>query len=146
MAKFLGLPPALSGYASEPIWLLWKAEFRPAQNKWTKVPYCAQDPSRKAATNDPATWATFDRAQAALAGGHGDGIGLALRDTELGAFDLDHCRDPRTATCSPRRATWSIRPTAIPRSRPATLACASSCGQAVRSCTGASLSLIAMAW
>jgi Virulence-associated protein E len=102
MGKFLGLPPALQPYTSMLIWLLWKAEFRPVKNKWTKVPYCAFDPACKAKCNDPATWATFDVALAAFQAGQGDGIGFSLLGvTDLGALDLDACRDPHTGDLKP---------------------------------------------
>jgi primase-polymerase (primpol)-like protein len=96
MGKFIDLPAVLQPYASQPIWMIWKAEFLPAKNKWTKVPYRAGNPNRKAKCNDPASWATFDAALIALQAGHGDGIGFALRDTDLGAQDLDDCRNPQT--------------------------------------------------
>ena len=79
-------------------------ETRRAKNgttKSTKVPYCATNPKSKAATDNPATWATFDAALLAFKAGHADGIGLALRDIDLGVFDVDHCRDPQTGDLQP---------------------------------------------
>jgi hypothetical protein len=101
MGKFLGLPPVLQPYASQPIWVIWKLEFRPVKNKWAKVPYCAFNPNRKAKCNDPSTWATFDIALTALQAGHGDGIGFIIRDTDFGTLDLDDCRDPKTGDLQP---------------------------------------------
>ncbi|MGY3615698.1 VapE domain-containing protein [Bradyrhizobium sp. USDA 10063] len=104
MGKFTSLPPALQPYATKPIWVIWKMETRRAKNgtvKSTKVPYCATRPRRKAASDDPSTWASFDAALTAFNAGYGDGIGLALRDTDLGVFDVDHCRDPQTGELLP---------------------------------------------
>ena len=69
--------------------------------KPTKVPYCATNPRSKAATDNPATWAPFDEALNAFKAGHVDGIGLMLRDIDLGVFDVDHCRDPQTGDLLP---------------------------------------------
>jgi predicted P-loop ATPase len=96
MGKFLGLPSVLQPYAAKPIWMIWKADFRAAKKKWTKVPYRAANPKLKAKCNDPRTWATFDIALKALQAGHGDGVGFAVRDTDLGMQDLDDCRNPQT--------------------------------------------------
>lgn len=104
MGTFIDLPPALQPYATQAIWVVWKKETRRAKNgttKATKVPYCATNPRSKAATDNPATWATFDAALLAFRAGHADGIGMVLRDTDLGVFDVDHCRDPQTGDLQP---------------------------------------------
>ena len=51
------IPPELK---EVPQWVVWKPERR--DEKWTKVPYCPQDPTRKANTIDPKTWGTFQGA------------------------------------------------------------------------------------
>ena len=104
MGTFITLPAALQPYATQKVWVIWKMETRRAKNgttKSTKVPYCPTNPKRKAATDNPATWAPFDAALLAFQAGHGDGIGLALRDIDLGVFDVDHCRDPQTGDLQP---------------------------------------------
>jgi hypothetical protein len=64
-----------------------------SRGRWTKPPYQARHPNRLARVNDPATWATYDEAVAAYAARHGVGIGLMLKDGEIGAIDLDRIRD-----------------------------------------------------
>ena len=49
-----------------------------------------------AANNDPGTWGTRSAAVAAVLAGKANGVGFALTGTEIGAVDLDHCRDPET--------------------------------------------------
>lgn len=43
-----------------PNWVMWRAELR--EDRWTKVPYVADLGLRKAASDDPQTWATFEQA------------------------------------------------------------------------------------
>jgi len=75
-----------------PRWVCWRAEFINA--KWTKVPYQAAAPAAKAATNDPATWATFDAAVTTyFRAADLDGLGYVLDwDDPIVGIDLDHCR------------------------------------------------------
>jgi hypothetical protein len=102
MGKFLGLPDALKPYAAKPIWMLWKRELKPGKNKWTKVPYQARKPKYKARCNDPNTWASFTDALNAFNAGQGDGIGFAvLGADDLGAFDLDDCRNVQSGALEP---------------------------------------------
>ncbi len=99
MGKFVALPTALQPYAGKPLWVVWRMKTRRNKNgtmKSTKVPYCATNPNSKAASNKPSTWAPFDVALKAFQTGCCDGIGLVLRDTDLGVFDLDHCIDAKT--------------------------------------------------
>jgi putative DNA primase/helicase len=71
--------------------VLWRSEHR--AGRLTKVPYCATRPARRAAVDDPATWAPFAETLAAFEAGHGDGIGLVfVRGDGLAGADLDHCR------------------------------------------------------
>ena len=42
------------------------------------------------------SWSTRSAAVAAVLAGKANGIGFALTGTEIGAIDLDHCRDPET--------------------------------------------------
>src|SRR5262249_47984794 len=47
------------------------------------------------------TWADFSTALAVYQAGQADGIGFALLNSELAAFDLDDCRDPNTGAIEP---------------------------------------------
>jgi putative DNA primase/helicase len=87
--------------AHSPIWVAWRAERR--NGKPTKVPY---DPrtGRRAAADDPATWATRRDAEnwAATHGGAGIGVVLCPIDgAHLAGVDLDSCRDPQTGAVEP---------------------------------------------
>src|SRR5262245_42532631 len=99
MTTFVRLPPALQPLANEPRWVLWCWETR--KGKKTKPPRCAFAPERYAKSNDPATWSDFDTTLRAYQTGHGDGVGLCLFNSGLGAFDVDDCRDPATGTIEP---------------------------------------------
>lgn len=77
-----------------PRWLHWKFEER--KGKRTKVPYVADDPTRRASSTDSATWRPFDVALAAHQRGEVDGIGFTLGDGYVGV-DLDHCVEPATS-------------------------------------------------
>jgi putative DNA primase/helicase len=67
-------------------WVCWRAETR--NGRRTKVPFRADDPSEKASSTDPETWASFDDALATAAVGEADGVGFVLGDGWIG-FDLD---------------------------------------------------------
>jgi primase-polymerase (primpol)-like protein len=73
--------------------VVWRAEVR--AGRATKVPYLAACPSRRAAVDDPATWAPFAVALAAVEAGFADGVGIVLGAGLVG-IDLDHVRDPAT--------------------------------------------------
>jgi AAA domain/Primase C terminal 2 (PriCT-2) len=94
------LPPALAHLRAEKVWLCW-CWFENANGKWTKPPRRVDDPSRNASTNDPTTWGTYEQAVAQVRDGRADGIGFALKDRNIGAVDLDHCRDPVTGQIAP---------------------------------------------
>jgi hypothetical protein len=89
-------PPALTPLCLMPHWLVWKWQRRSNGHKWTKPPFCSNDPSRHAANNNPATWSTRHAAVKAVLAGKASGVGFALTNTEIGAIDLDHCRDLET--------------------------------------------------
>jgi hypothetical protein len=99
------LPAALAPLCSQERWVVWAWEESPskngASNKWTKVPYRARNPSRKAKSNDPSTWGSYADAVAAVAAGKADGIGFMLSTSDIAAGDLDHCRDPETEAVAP---------------------------------------------
>src|SRR6516164_6265615 len=84
---FRNFPVALAPLCQVDHWVIWRWEQR--NGKWTKPPFMATDPRRRAKNNDPATWASY--ATAVAAANTADGIGFALLDTPFVAVDLDHC-------------------------------------------------------
>jgi hypothetical protein len=73
--------------------VLWRAESR-GQGKPTKVPYCVADPTRRASSTDPSTWAPFDdacEAYAALSDVAGIGVVLTIA-AGVSCIDLDRVR------------------------------------------------------
>ena len=90
-------PKALTPLCLMPNWLTWKWQRSTTNSSgWTKPPYRADDPSRHAKSDDPKTWNDRHIAVSAVLAGKANGIGFALTNTEVGAVDLDHCRDPKT--------------------------------------------------
>src|SRR5262245_16561713 len=90
------LPPALVPLTEEQRWVVWPWELRRTKSgkeKWTKPPRQARYPRRNARSNDPSTWGSYADAIAAVAAGNADGIGYMLKDSNIGAIDLDHCVD-----------------------------------------------------
>ena len=75
-------------------WVTWR--WVQKNGKWTKPPYRADDPTRLARTDDPQSWSSFSAAVRAVTGGHADGIGFVLTNSDIAAVDLDHCRDAET--------------------------------------------------
>jgi len=68
-------------------WIVWRLEAVEGREKPAKVPYSVH--GGRAKTNDAATWATFDEAQAfALAKGH-NGVGFVFTGTPYTGIDLD---------------------------------------------------------
>lgn len=91
---------------ARPQWLAWRYEVRVEGKPPTKVPYCALEPTRRASSTDPATWAPFGAAFRAHASHGFDGIGYAFApDDGISGVDLDRCRDPQTGTLAP----WARR-------------------------------------
>jgi hypothetical protein len=88
------LPPALEHLRDQKVWVNWCWFWN--GKKWTKPPRRVDDPSRNASTSDPTTWGTYEQAVEQVRDGGADGIGLALKGRDIGANDLDHCRDPVT--------------------------------------------------
>jgi hypothetical protein len=95
------LPIALASRTEAKRWVVWS--WRWQRGKWDKPPLQAGNPSLFAKSNDPATWADYADAVAAVAAGRADGIGYMLAGSDLGAVDLDDCRDPNTGTL----AAWA---------------------------------------
>jgi primase-polymerase (primpol)-like protein len=92
------LPPAVAPLVDRPNWVIWRLEAIKT-GKLTKVPYRATAPDTKAKTDDPSSWAPY--ADAVSANGASDGVGFVLTDTDIGAFDIDDCRDPDTGLIKP---------------------------------------------
>lgn len=89
------LPDALEPLTELKCWVVWKLEEN-TKGKLTKIPYQAAHPDRKAKSNDPQTWATFDAACATAARAKVNGIGFVLLTCDIVAFDIDKCRDKET--------------------------------------------------
>jgi hypothetical protein len=80
-------------------WVVWK--WIKKDGKWTKPPFIATSPDKFAKNNDPSTWCSYDQACTAVEKNKADGIGFCLRGTDIGAFDIDNCRDPATKEVHP---------------------------------------------
>ena len=52
-------------------------------------------------STDPSTWGQYADAVEVVAEGAADGIGFALLGSNIGAVDLDHCRDADSGAISP---------------------------------------------
>jgi AAA domain/Primase C terminal 2 (PriCT-2) len=93
------LPRALAHLREKPIWLCWRWTLH--KDKWTKPPLRVDNPEVKASTADPTTWGAYKLAVRQVRAGKADGIGFALQGQNIGAFDLDHCHDPKTGRVEP---------------------------------------------
>jgi putative DNA primase/helicase len=82
-------------YLGQPCWVEWRLQ-HDAHGSAAKVPY-TPGTERKARTNDPGTFGTFNQCR-------GDQRGLVLSDSSsVGGVDLDGCRDPNSG----RLAAWA---------------------------------------
>lgn len=72
--------PLITKYGAESRWVSWKLET--IKGKVTKVPYIAGT-NTKAATDNPATWKTFNKIKET-------NIGIVLHDSLLLCIDIDH--------------------------------------------------------
>lgn len=73
---------------AEPRWVCWRREER--GGKTTKLPVCAAN-GRMAKSTDPATWAAFEEAVAAVGRWRCDGVGFVFGpDRAFTGLDLDH--------------------------------------------------------
>ncbi|MFP3868958.1 MAG: hypothetical protein ACLFUU_12515 [Desulfobacteraceae bacterium] len=88
-----------------PQWVTWRIEDR--DGKPTKIPYCPNNPGRKAEADDPHTWGTFEAAQSIAQQNGFAGIGYEFSsDDPYTGIDLDKCRDPETGEIEPW--AWAI--------------------------------------
>jgi len=86
--------PALRELQARPQWVCWRKEQRKDnKNKLTKVPYNPWT-GGQARPNDPATWASYERAYTTWQTypERYDGIGYMFR-RDLTGVDIDHCLD-----------------------------------------------------
>ena len=93
------IPPAIEPLAAEKRWVVWKLKWvtgKDGKRKPTKPPFCADAPNRHASSTDPSTWCDLKTAMLAYTEERCDGIGFALLGSDIGAVDLDDCRDCRT--------------------------------------------------
>jgi hypothetical protein len=82
-----------------PQWVAWRHEQR--KGKPTKVPINPKT-GKRAASNDAATWETFDAALTANDDFHCDGVGYVFSaDDPYCGIDLDACRNPETGELTP---------------------------------------------
>jgi putative DNA primase/helicase len=73
-----------------PQWVVFRFEPNPGKPKPKKMPYRVDNPSRRAASDDPASWATFDAAAALVTAGKADAIGYCFAaDDPFVGVDLD---------------------------------------------------------
>lgn len=89
----LTLPPAMT---SRDQWINWKVDTR--NGKETKIPICPHT-EEFGKTDDPETWASYEKAAELYNRDEGPNYGLGFVFTEddpLVGVDLDHMRDPTT--------------------------------------------------
>jgi primase-polymerase (primpol)-like protein len=94
------LPPALTPLATENRWVVWKWVVG-KNGKRTKPPFQGWAPGRHASSTDPKTWGDLKAAMLAYTEGKADGIGFVLTNSDLVAFDIDHCRDSASGEIHP---------------------------------------------
>ena len=91
LQQYKAIPEDLPLY---PHWVVYKKvekEKPDGTRHITKVPY-APNTSKLASTSDPTTWASFEKAVAALEKGAYDGIGYVFSEEDpYAGIDLDHC-------------------------------------------------------
>jgi hypothetical protein len=97
------LPSALEPLTETKNWVAWAWELKQSKDgpKWTKPPRMATDPSRHASVSDPKTWGSYKQALKAVGARKADGIGIMLRNIDLGAADADDCRDSSSTVIKP---------------------------------------------
>jgi hypothetical protein len=99
------LPPALERLVSLPNWVCWKWKWKQPKGgkdgKWDKPPYMSESPGMMAESNRASTWSSHDLACKALESRYVDGIGFVIFGTDICAFDIDDCRNPKTGEIDP---------------------------------------------
>ncbi len=89
--KFNNIPQKIK---DRPQWVVWRYDLD-KQGRWTKVPYQARNPSRKASSTSKETWVSGDVSfRAYNKNSDLDGIGFVLAEGDgITGVDLDHCID-----------------------------------------------------
>lgn len=96
MRSLISIPALLQGLVQ---WVGWRMESR--DDKPTKVPINPRT-GQRAATDQPATWGTFEEAQAAVGRFQLAGIGFVfVAGGEIVGVDLDKCRDATSGIIEP---------------------------------------------
>jgi hypothetical protein len=83
--------------------MCWKWVIR-KKGKPTKPPFRADAPGKHASSTDPATWSDIATAMLAYTKGKVHGIGFALFQSDIGAIDIDDCRNKETGDLHP----WAV--------------------------------------
>jgi hypothetical protein len=98
-AAFTKLSENLQPLIALPQWVCWRTVIR--DRKKTKPPYQVNGDYAK--STESATWTSYTDAISALTknGGKFEGVGFCLLGTDIAAFDLDDCRDPKTGAVEP---------------------------------------------
>jgi putative DNA primase/helicase len=86
-----------------PQWIRWHRFHKPGDKKPTKIPDNPNATGEEAKTNDPETWATFERAARRYLANDGvAGVGFVYTEADpYAGIDLDNCRSPETGEISP---------------------------------------------
>jgi hypothetical protein len=97
LREWARLPAALEPLTEQDRWVNWSWELR--SGKWTKPPRQPRDLGF-AQSNNPDTWASYERALRRVQDRDADGIGYMLLGAGIAAADLDRCckRDADTRT------------------------------------------------
>jgi hypothetical protein len=94
--KLHPLPKTLEPLISIPHWVCWRYK-KKEDGTYTKPPF--QTNGALAENNNSETWSTFEAAAQAVK--RFNGVGFVLTNTDITAFDLDHCRDAETGIIEP---------------------------------------------
>lgn len=95
-------PPELAGLKQ---WVCWKYGKSRPNRKREKVPINPRT-GRKAKTDDPKTWDTFEAAVAAVEERGYEGVGFVFTPEDpFAGIDMDGCRNPKTGEIEP----WALR-------------------------------------
>jgi hypothetical protein len=94
------IPPALSTLASQARWMCWKW-VTGKNGKPTKPPFQGRNPSRHADSTKSKTWCELEICLQAYNQQQVNGVGFALHQSDIGAIDIDDCRNKETGELHP---------------------------------------------
>jgi hypothetical protein len=100
---FEALPssPAMDELREFRQFVAWRYVQKPNKPKPDKVPFNPHT-ERMAEVNEPATWGTYEEAEALAVRKGMPGVGFVLtEDCPIAGYDLDDCRDPETGEFAP---------------------------------------------